>query len=518
MTQTVIISICSFHLIVSHMTRNKTIICVLALMPLGTLMSCGGGGGGGGSSAPAPSNSLPVANSDSFSLIINTPAELDLLTNDSDSDGALASIRIISNPSNGVISGLNIGASPIYTPNNGFIGEDSFTYAAIDNVGGSSNAVTVSLTIEPITETSLRVTSLRVPTSGYEALNNADLNASVLTSLPEPFKIPPNPVSFALYLTGTDVDNNSTKLLLTRLVDPTGSTLPNLNTQVSFCEAALCASLLPRREGQIVMHGDWQYTLGTRATSIASIDFTDMRLQLAVRTGPEPDADNGQPAVLKVQPFKTATSINEALFSQMLRQFVSIAGSNGFSINLQPTIIVSEPEYAEISGNFTDTTTAELVTLGAADSINIFFIEGFTGIAGGGRLGISPGIPGTLGVKGQFNGILINATATNSADKSADYYARTTAEFAFHEMGHLLGLFHTTESNFTNDIIDDTPNCLLAQHDTVENDSDNRVGRADQNECPDGLNPMFWTNDLDTPKQILSKEQRRVIDYSPIAK
>jgi hypothetical protein len=455
-------------------------------------------------------------------VIINTPTVLDLLTNDTDSDGTIESIRIITHPSNGTINELNTDAGATYTPNSGYIGDDRLTYAAIDNDGGTSNTVTASLTVEPITETTLLVTSLIIPSSNYEALNNADLNATVLTSSAESFKIPPNPVSFALYLTGADVDNNRTKVLLTSLVDPTGSTLPSFNTQISFCDAGLCAGLLPRREGQLANSGDWQYTLGTQATSIANINFTDMRLQLAVRTGPEPGPNSSQAAVLKVQPFKTTISVSEARFSQILGEFLGIAESNGFSINLQPTIIVSEAKYAEVSSDFADAITAELVTLGAADSINIFFIEGFTGIAGGGRLGISPGIPGTLGVKGPFNGILINATATliNPTDdnRSADFYARTTAEFAFHEMGHLLGLFHTTESNFTNDIIDDTPNCLLAQNDTNANDTDNRVGVADQNECPDGLNPMFWTSDLDKPKQTLSTEQRRVISYSPIAK
>jgi predicted Zn-dependent protease len=195
---------------------------------------------------------------------------------------------------------------------------------------------------------------------------------------------------------------------------------------------------------------------------------------------------------------------------------VGIASSNGISIDLQSTNVLAQDQYVEVSSDFNNATTAELVTLGENDSVNIFFIEGFTGIGGGGRLGISPGIPGTLGVQGPYNGLLINATAT--VDGPSDYYARTTAEFAFHEMGHLLGLFHTTESNFKNDIIDDTPNCDRATDDTAVNDFDNRIGVADPNECADGFNPMFWTNDFNTPKQNLTAEQRRLIYYSPIAK
>jgi hypothetical protein len=481
------------------------------LIFISTLTACGGGGGG---SAPTPvtPNVIPVAADDTATLIVNTPTVIDVLGNDTDSDGSLVSITVMTSPTNGSLS--NVGTSVTYTPNSDVTGTDSFTYAAVDNRGGSSNTVTATLTIDPITTTTLRVTSLTIPTTGYTAQNNAALNASVLTSSAQPFNIPPNPVSFALYLTGTDVSSNNADALTTSLINPAGVSQPNFNTQVSFCDIGLCASLLPRREGQQASSGEWTYTLGTRASDLTNINFTDMRLQLATRTGPTPDLTTAQPARLKVQPFKTSTSITDSQLDEILSQFVSIANGNGISIALQPTTVLTQPQYAEVSGDFNNATTAELVTLGAADSINIFFIESFAGIGGGGRLGISPGIPGTLGVKGPYNGLLINATATIDAPS---IYARSTAEFAFHEMGHLLGLFHTSESNFTNDVIDDTPNCLVAVHDTNVNDIDNSIGVADLNECPDGLNPMFWTNDFNTPKQTLTAAQRRVIYYSPIA-
>jgi hypothetical protein len=480
------------------------------LIFISTLTACGGGG-----SAPTPvtPNVIPIATDDTATLIINTPNLIDVLGNDTDSDGSLVSVTVMTSPTNGSLS--SVGTSVTYTPNSGFTGTDSFTYAAVDNRGGSSNTVTVTLTIDPITTTTLSVTSLTIPSTGYTAQNNAALNASVLTSSAQPFNIPPNPVSFALYLTGTDVSGNNADVLTTSLTSPAGTSQPNFTTQMSFCDIGLCASLLPRREGQQASSGEWTYTLGTRAIDLTNISFTDMRLQLATRTGPTPDLTAAQPASLKVQPFKTSTSITDSQLDEVLSQFVTIANSNGISIMLQPTTVLTQPQYAEVSGDFTNATTAELVTLGAADSINIFFIESFAGIGGGGRLGISPGIPGTLGVKGPYNGLLINATATLNAPS---IYARSTAEFAFHEMGHLLGLFHTSESNFTNDIIDDTPDCVLRTHDTNVNDVDNSIGVADLNECPDGLNPMFWTNDFNTPKQTLTAAQRRVIYYSPIAR
>ena len=102
---------------------------------------------------------------------------------------------------------------------------------------------------------------------------------------------------------------------------------------------------------------------------------------------------------------------------------------------------------------------------------------------------------------------MVNATIT--LDDPA-IHARTTAEFAIHEMGHLLGLFHTTEADFSTDILTDTPECPEA------NDSNNN-NRPNTFECPDGLNIMFWTNNLDAIKAPLTDDQRFVLFHSPMA-
>jgi len=487
-----------------------SILKSLLLHPLFVAICLASGCGGGGSAAAPvviPANVSPTATADAINLMVNTPTSLNLLTNDIDTDGTLTGYRIDSNPSHGSLS--ISGTSITYTPDVAYSGVDSFTYAAVDNRGGVSNSVSVSLSIDAIIETNLQITALTVPTSNYQSLNNADLNASLLTSSLREFSLPANTVSFGLYLTGNDVENNSTGLLVTRLTNPDNVALAQLTRFFEYCSPGLCAGLLPRRADQLTPRGDWQYSLGTRAASLDNIDFNDISLKLAVRTGPAPDLNAALPATLKVTPYFSATSVSAARFALVLAEFVAINQANSIAIDLQPTVMLTAPEYAEVNIDFLDPITAEMVTQGAADSINIFFVESFSGPGGAGRLGISPGIPGTLGVKGPYNGLLINAAATQSGPD--DYYARTTAEFAFHEMGHLLGLLHTTESNFGNDIIDDSADCLQ------DLDDANNNNQADIDECPDGLNPMFWTNALDTIKQPLSPGQRRVIYYSPIA-
>ena len=105
--------------------------------------------------------------------------------------------------------------------------------------------------------------------------------------------------------------------------------------------------------------------------------------------------------------------------------------------------------------------------------------------------------------------MLIDATATRGG--GASFYARTTAEFTLHEMAHFLGLFHTTESDFSaHDILADTPEC-------TSSDDANNNNMADVSVCPDGLNLMFWTNDFYQSKDPLTPDQRFVLFDSALA-
>ncbi|EKE77577.1 tandem-95 repeat protein [Gallaecimonas xiamenensis] len=88
---------------------------------------------------------VPVAQADSLTLAMNTNAELDLLANDSDGDGAVVAIDIRQAPAQGALQLLGAGRVR-YTPNTDFVGQDSLRYVALDNDGLASNEV--ALTIE----------------------------------------------------------------------------------------------------------------------------------------------------------------------------------------------------------------------------------------------------------------------------------------------------------------------------------------------------------------------------------
>ena len=96
-------------------------------------------------------NQAPVAADDSYTVSHNTPLTISaslttgVLANDTDADNDPLTASLISNPSNGTVA-LNSDGSFAYTPNNDFIGTDTFTYVANDSVA-KSNIATVSITV-----------------------------------------------------------------------------------------------------------------------------------------------------------------------------------------------------------------------------------------------------------------------------------------------------------------------------------------------------------------------------------
>ncbi|MFT4714823.1 MAG: hypothetical protein ACI8W1_003328, partial [Candidatus Azotimanducaceae bacterium] len=167
------------------------------------------------------------------------------------------------------------------------------------------------------------------------------------------------------------------------------------------------------------------------------------------------------------------------------------------------------PQFSEVSSNFLHATTRALVSQGDPAKVNIFLLESFAGVDGAGLLGISGSIPAPMGFASNFNAVLVNATATRDGDR--DFHINSTAAVLVHEIGHYLGLAHTTEDRFqAYDYVDDTPQCLEGAHDI------NLDGIANQSECPDGANIMFWMDEFIFVKDTFSQDQQTVIHLAPI--
>jgi hypothetical protein len=149
---------------------------------------------------------------------------------------------------------------------------------------------------------------------------------------------------------------------------------------------------------------------------------------------------------------------------------------------------------------------AELVALSESlpssnRGINFFFVQGFNGYS---LLGKAGGIPGPPLLHGSYHsGVVVSMTDYYwyGANKAAAKVSETMA----HELGHQLGLYHTTESDGSyHDPLSDTPQCT---------DDWNEDGYVDAWECEDagGDNLMFWSAGLSS---TLTDDQRYVIHHN----
>ena len=93
----------------------------------------------------AAKNLLPVAVDDTaFGAVIGANLNIDLLGNDWNPNGGTLSVANLTQPANGTAT-LKSDNTVDYTPNQGFIGVDSFTYQANDGTN-NSNVATVTVT------------------------------------------------------------------------------------------------------------------------------------------------------------------------------------------------------------------------------------------------------------------------------------------------------------------------------------------------------------------------------------
>jgi len=129
-------------------------------------------------------------------------------------------------------------------------------------------------------------------------------------------------------------------------------------------------------------------------------------------------------------------------------------------------------------------------------TVNVFFVDDFA-IDGGGVLGISAGLPGAAGLHGaRGSGLVFSAAVLNEPTLLGQVLA--------HEVGHFLGLFHTSEQNgYGYDPVNDTEQCSQSEWRNPSN-------------CPDLRNLMFPFAGLEHTE--LSDGQKFVLRANPLIK
>ena len=124
-------------------------------------------------------------------------------------------------------------------------------------------------------------------------------------------------------------------------------------------------------------------------------------------------------------------------------------------------------------------------TFGDDRSVHFVLVDEITDADGepSGTLGIASGIPGATILDGMWTScVLVTANLDG-------FGAAENAGTVWHEVGHLLGLFHTSESSGDSfDFFDDTSECAIAK-------DANDDGFIDKFECPDGSNFIFYNSE-----------------------
>ena len=324
------------------------------------------------------------------------------------------------------------------------------------------------------------------------------------------FVVPPNGISFLLSIFKDD----NASIWFDSLNDPDGidilspSSTPNLYNDATgsvgekgLSKAGYSNVLVPQSPSFSAKAGTWTFKA-----------YTNDRVSIALRTGSTPSA-----ATITIQPYITGTTWSAGDISAALSVMSGIYSANGITLTINDTITINDTQYAVVSGTFTDSTTSALVTQGSTAAVNLFFIEDYSG-SWSGILGNAAGIPGSMGIANSWNGVL-NSLSAHASGTTLD--SQLLGETAAHEMGHQLGLFHTTETDGTLfDILTDTAECLNSTKDFDRN------GKMSAEECEGygGENLMFWTawntssRSAGKKQETLSSHQQHVLKYSPIAK
>lgn len=108
------------------------------------LVGCGGGGDDD-ETIVVVENNAPVAMDDTATVASGATTTIDVLENDTDEDNDALTINTVGDATNGTVAVSDDGVSVEYTPADGFLGEDSFTYSISDGEDTAEATVTVNV-------------------------------------------------------------------------------------------------------------------------------------------------------------------------------------------------------------------------------------------------------------------------------------------------------------------------------------------------------------------------------------
>lgn len=341
----------------------------------------------------------------------------------------------------------------------------------------------------------------------------------------------------SLLLAAIPVNTDSTAVI-TNLKSPTGQTLvtpdpndldpigKNLFQQAGF---AVTAGMLPQTTTYTFENGQYQFQIGNPNSAPIS---TRVLAVLNRRLNPTGGTLDVNLVFCGIQDIDSGTAPTNQSFLTLFNEFRRILAQVNVQIGNALTFDCPDNLATQLAVVDGDAELALLFSLAPQDDtnigLNIFFVQDIQlqGIAG--VLGVSGGIPGPARIQGTgASGVAISFVSPRIGNLTSTDLVRRGRTMA-HEVGHYLGLFHSTErtgsvpaspTNFFNvDPIPDTPECLL----TVDNPpTGNGDGSVDPTECGvagGARNLMFWTQGPDSlgARDQISANQAFVVVRNPL--
>lgn len=244
--------------------------------------------------------------------------------------------------------------------------------------------------------------------------------------------------------------------------------------------------------------------LRIQAAALDDIEGTSGTLRLAVRSGAIDD-----PVIDLNVAVVGDTQIAQAdLDAAMLVATSTWRGGGGPSVG--SVRVYSVPGPTLLPYDDSPALRATVIDLDRTQAVNLFLVQDYLDEAG--TLGEAGGIPGPIALQGiEEAGVILSVDAHLTFDGVLDTVL--LGEVIAHEVGHQLGLFHTTEDDGTRtQPLTDVPVCPAS----ADVDGD---GSFDAEECRawDGANFMFWAA-ADFEQHEATADQGFVLARSPVAR
>ncbi len=333
------------------------------------------------------------------------------------------------------------------------------------------------------------------------------VSASALTAQVS-VNVPVDAVS--LTFEGATVSDTTARLVVYRLFSPSGKIYDYASGgSVKILPPTGPGSftvVMPNTPSMTFQPGVWTaYLLASKQTTAA--------VKAIIRTGPV-----DVPSEVNLNLFFVGLPTLNATTAQTDPNFLSVINSVR-QLYAQTGISLGTIRFIDITGAaataYSDLPDANLPSLmklsntpaAQANAVNLFFVHTIVGggISGYIILGESAGIPGN-----PFQGTSGSGVAVTMANFPAGL-SDISSTWA-HEMGHWLGLFHTTESSgLSFDPLLDTPDCPRAR-DTNAN------GLMEPSECVGygADNIMFWTSVPSISNTVFTPNQSFVMQRNPV--